>query len=198
MRREFLDLLTTPEVLAAQQRAYGRARAIPPATGEPQALGPDEADFIAARDSFYLASISASGWPYVQHRGGPPGFLRLLSPTQLLLPDFRGNRQLLSTGNIGDGGRVALFLMDYAARERLKLLATARVITRDEALALAPNLAIPSDTVCERAFVFDVVGFDWNCPKYITPRFTAAQVQTLVRPLQEEIARLQTALAQRA
>ena len=198
MRRAFLDLLTTPAVRAAQERAYGRARVLPAAEGTRQTLGPDEAAFIAARDSCYLASVSESGWPYIQHRGGAPGFLHLAAPTRLVLADYRGNRQLLSTGNIAAGSRVALFLMDYVARERLKLLGTAQVVTIAEALALAPDLALPSDIVCERAFVIDLVAFDWNCPKYITPRFTEAQVRAAVAPLHEEIARLQALLAQRA
>ena len=198
MRHAFLELLTTPAVRAAQERAYGRARALPVVDGGLQTLGPDEAAFIAARDSCYLASVSESGWPYIQHRGGAPGFLHLASPTRLVLADYRGNRQLLSTGNIAAGSRVALFLMDYVARERLKLLGTAQVVTIAEALVLAPGLVIPADIVCERAFVIDLVAFDWNCPKYITPRFTEAQVRAAVAPLHEEIARLQALLAQRA
>jgi predicted pyridoxine 5'-phosphate oxidase superfamily flavin-nucleotide-binding protein len=196
MRRDFLDLLSTPAVRAAQERSYGAARILPPRSGPRQDLGPDEAAFIAARDSFYLASIGESGWPYVQHRGGPPGFLHLASPTRLVMADYRGNRQLLSTGNIAAGGRVALFLMDYVARERLKILGTARVVTFAEARELAPGMAVPDGVVCERGFVIEVVGFDWNCPKYITPRFSEQQVREMARPLQEEVERLRHRVAE--
>ena len=198
MRRTFLDLLTTPAVRAAQERAYGKALATPPAAGIRQTLGPDEAAFIAARDSFYLASVSESGWPYLQHRGGTPGFLHLLSPTQLLVADYRGNRQLLSTGNIAAGGRVALFLMDYVARERLKILGEASELNIADAQGLAPQMRLPEGVVCERAFLIEVVAFDWNCPKYITPRFTEDQVLAAVKPLHDEIARLQGLLARLA
>lgn len=196
MRREFLDLLTTPAVRSAQEHAYGASRSIPPASGHRQTLGPDEAAFIAARDSFYLASISESGWPYIQHRGGPPGFLYLVSPTRLLFADYRGNRQLLSTGNLATNGRVALFLMDYAARERLKILGIAQVISIAEVRTLAPAMPIRADVTCERGFIIDAVAFDWNCPKYITPRFTPEMVEGVVAPFQAEIQRLQTRLAE--
>ena len=196
MRREFLDLLTTPAVRAAQEHAYGTSRTMPPAGEQRQTLGPDEAAFIAARDSFYLASISESGWPYIQHRGGLPGFLHLVSPTRLLLADYRGNRQLLSTGNLAANGRVALFLMDYGARERLKILGNAQAITIAEARTLAPTMPVPTGVVCERAFIIDAVAFDWNCPKYITPRFTADVVQRASAPLQAEIQRLQARVAE--
>src|SRR4051812_31849191 len=125
MTQHFLDLLVTPAVAAAEQHAYGGSIPIDPKSA-PDVLGADEADFVAARDSFYLASTSESGWPYVQHRGGPRGFLRVLEGGRALAwAEVRGNRQLLSTGNVAHDPRVALFLMDYPNRTRLKILGRA-------------------------------------------------------------------------
>lgn len=197
MRSEFLRTLTTPAVQAEQTRYYGLSRV--PATGSvTQQLGPEEQAFIAARDSFYLATVSENGWPYVQHRGGPKGFLRVIGPTQLAFADYNGNRQLLTTGNVQAHRRVALFLMDYAARERLKILGHARVLPAAEAGEWIPQLAVPPRTVIERVFVIDVIGFDWNCPKYITPRFTADEVAAMTAPLQERIAELERLVAKRS
>jgi predicted pyridoxine 5'-phosphate oxidase superfamily flavin-nucleotide-binding protein len=140
-------------------------------SGEREALGPDELAFIAARDSFYMATVSADGWPYIQHRGGPRGFLRALDAHTLGFADLKGNRQLITTGNLAANDRVSLFLMDYAHRARLKLLGHARAI-EDAALADALAPAALRKRV-ERVMLIDVVAFDWNCPAYITPRFAA-------------------------
>jgi predicted pyridoxine 5'-phosphate oxidase superfamily flavin-nucleotide-binding protein len=196
MSRNYRATLFTPEVLAAQQAAYGQAQATPPSAG-PDALGPEEAAFIATRDSFYLASVNPDGWPYLQHRGGPRGFLRVLDANTLAFADLRGNRQLITTGHLGANDRVALFLMDYPRRQRLKLLghATTHAIT-DEDPAIAALLApagIPAAHI-ERFFRIRVTGFDWNCPKYITPRYTAEEVQTLLSPLHQRIADLEAQL----
>ncbi len=170
MSRRYLELVLTPSVLAAQQRAYGASRPVPPGAAD-DVLGPDELAFVASRDSFYLASVSASGWPYVQHRGGPPGFLRVLAPSTIAFADLRGNRQLVTAGNLADDDRVSLFLMDYAGRRRLKLLGRATLLTPDEAPDLAALLApAPLDSEVERLVRIHVVAFDWNCPKHITPR----------------------------
>jgi len=196
MRNQFLRTLATPAVQAEQVRYYGRSR-VPPATDTAQPLGPEEQAFIAARDSFYMATVGEGGWPYVQHRGGPRGFLRALNGTQLAFADYNGNRQLISTGNIQTSHRVALFLMDYPARERLKIIGHAQVLTPQEAGELVGQLRVPNDAVIERVFRIDVVGFDWNCPKYITPRFTADEVTAAVAPLHARIAELETLLAQK-
>ncbi|HET9062398.1 MAG TPA: pyridoxamine 5'-phosphate oxidase family protein, partial [Candidatus Binatia bacterium] len=127
MASKYLEILCTPDVLAAQERHYGRSRNVAAAAAEVDPLGPAERDFIAARDSFYLASIGQSGWPYVQHRGGTTGFLRVLGPTTIAFADYAGNRQLITTGNVAGSDRVSLFLMDYAHRRRLKLLGHARI-----------------------------------------------------------------------
>ena len=195
MRNQFLRTLTSPAVQAEQVSYYGKSRT-PGAGPVQQLLGPDEQNFIAGRDSFYMATIGHDGWPYVQHRGGPKGFVCVLNATQLAFGDYNGNRQLISTGNVKTSRRVALFLMDYRARERLKILGHAEVLAPAEAGDLVAQLVVPKGAVIERVFCVDVVGFDWNCPKYITPRFTAAEVEEITTPLQARIVELEAALAQ--
>lgn len=190
----------TPAVLEAQRHYYGRAPALPPlAPDERTPLGSDEIEFIGQRDSFYIATVSETGWPYVQHRGGPIGFLRVLDPLKLAFDDFIGNRQLLSTGNLAGGNdRVALFLMDYPHRTRLKIMGRARVLDADNDPALAKDLVRDAQLLpkVERVFVVDVVTFDWNCPQYITPRFTQPEIAELVvAPLQARIRELEAQLA---
>jgi hypothetical protein len=144
-----------------------------PAEAKPDELTEKEAGFIAARDSFYMATVSETGWPYIQHRGGPKGFVRILSPNRLAIADFRGNRQYMSVGNLAADNRVSLFFMDYPNRRRLKVLAYASTVGRDEDGDLIATVRDEGyRAVIERAMVFDVEAFDWNCPQHITPRFT--------------------------
>ena len=131
MAGKFLELAFTPAVLAAQKNYFGRAQNIPPQPAR-DPLTDDETQFIQSRDSFYIATVTETGWPYMQHRGGQPGFLRVVSPTQLAFADYKGNRQMLSTGNIAANNRVCLFLMDYPQRTRLKILGHARIAVRFE------------------------------------------------------------------
>jgi predicted pyridoxine 5'-phosphate oxidase superfamily flavin-nucleotide-binding protein len=195
MAARFLDLAFTPDVKAAQARYYGRSQVLPPAHGQDR-LGADEAAFIAEMDSFYLASVNQEGWPYLQHRGGPKGFLKVLGPTELGFADFKGNRQLLTTGNLSRDGRVCLFLMSYPLQTRLKVLGRAQVLSAKEDPDLARILVPPGlEGATERLFRIQVEGFDWNCPKYITPRFTEAEVTEAIRPLQARIAELEADLA---
>lgn len=185
MRQKYLETMFTPRVLEAQQHYYGQARNLGPAS-EAAVLGPEEIAFIAARDSFYLASVSETGWPYLQHRGGRAGFLKVVSPTELAFADYKGNRQLLSTGNLAGNDRVSLFLMDYPARERLKLIGHATILDAAEAPELVRNVTDPeSARVTERVFRIRVVGFDWNCSQYITPRYTADEVNVLAASLKQ-------------
>lgn len=197
MSGRYREVMFTPPVLEAQRQAYGRAVAVPvqPAVDP---LGEDEMNFIAERDSFYLASVSSTGWPYIQHRGGAPGFLRVLGPTRLGFADYSGNRQLISTGNVAANDRVSLFLMDYPRQTRLKIIGHASVQDARTNPELAASLvALREKAPIERLFVIDVVSFDWNCPKYITPRFTAAEIKTAVAPLQARIRELEAQLAAR-
>jgi uncharacterized protein len=194
MARKYLEILGTPDVLAAQERSYGRARPIVAAV-EVDPLGPAERDFIAARDSFYVASMSQSGWPYLQHRGGPAGFLRVLGPTTVAFADYTGNHQLITTGNVAGSDRVSLFLMDYPHRRRLKILGHARIEDAHGCTDLVGLVAESAGkALVERIVVIEIVSFDWNCPKYITPRFTEAQVGEIIAPLQREIAELRAQL----
>lgn len=197
MAQKFLELTLTPAVQAAQARQFGRSVRLPEGA-PPDALTEDEIDFIRNRDSFYLATVNETGWPYVQHRGGAPGFLRVLSPSQLGFADYQGNRQLLSTGNLSVNDRVSLFLMDYPHRTRLKILGHARVLDVGEHPDLVEKLAEPAARpITERLVLIDVVGYDWNCPKYITPRYTAAEVERAVAPLRARIAELEAQLAKK-
>lgn len=195
MAGRYLELLFTPPVQAAQQHYYGRAMALPP-QAERDALTADEIGYIRERDSFYLGSVSPTGWPYIQHRGGAPGFLHVLDPMRLAFADYKGNRQMISTGHFANDSRVSLFLMDYPQRQRLKILGHARVVdARDEPETLA-QLAEPAmRSQVERLFFIDVVSYDWNCPKYITPRFTREEVAALTAPLQARIAELEALIA---
>lgn len=195
MAGRYLETYFTPEVLAAQQQYFGRSQPSPPQT-ERDPLTAEEAEFIARRDSFYLATVTSNGWPYVQHRGGRPGFLKVIGPTSLAFADYKGNRQMLSTGNLAASDRVALFLMDYPRKERLKILGHARVEDARAHPDLVSQLADePDRKLVERIFLIDVVSFDWNCPKYITPRFTEEEVREAVEPLKRRIAELEAELA---
>ncbi len=152
-----------------------------------------EAAFIAMRDSFYLASVSPSGWPYIQHRGGPPGFLAMLNRSTLAFADYRGNRQYISLGNVADDDRVALFLMDYPSRKRLKVLAHMSPFDLAAEPDLAARLAYPGyRAISERGFKLQLEAFDWNCPQHITPRFTAPELEEAVAPLRTRLALLET------
>ncbi len=190
-----MQLVLTPAVQAAQEHYFGRHQVIADAP-ERDAFTDDEAAFIASRDSFYMATTNSDGWPYLQHRGGPTGFLKVLGPNQLGFADLKGNRQLLSTGNLAGDDRVSLFLMDYPHRERLKILGHARVLDARGNAALADQLSPTPElrSKIERLFVIDVVSFDWNCPQYITPRFTEAEVTTHVASLHARIAELEEQL----
>ena len=195
MAHNFVSTAFTASVLRAQETYYGRAQKVPPAPG-PDEMGAPEESFVQQRDSFYLASVNQDGWPYIQHRGGPRGFLKFIDAHTLGFADLSGNRQLLTTGNVTANDRVALFLMDYARRERLKLIGHAEVISAEANPALAAELApdgVPVRLV-ERMFLIRVTGFDWNCPKYITPRFTADEVERAAAPLRNRIAELEAQL----
>lgn len=191
MAEKFLELLITPSVAKAQERYFGHSQTIP-GSAKRDALTDDEVQFIAARDSFYMSTISESGWPYMQHRGGPPGFLHIVNQTMLAFADYKGNRQMLSTGNLAANDRVCLFLMDYPQRTRLKILGHARIEDARQHPELVARFATPDmQRIVERVFLIDVVSFDWNCPKYITPRYTVAEIEALVEPLKQRIAELE-------
>lgn len=195
MASNFLALALTPDVKAAQAKFFGRSLSRP-SPSEADRLGGDEAAFIEDRDSFYMASINQNGWPYLQHRGGPKGFLKVLDDRTLGFADLRGNRQLLSAGNLSGNDRVCLFLMSYPLQARLKILGRAEILTPDSAPELAQTLTLPGqEGSVERLFRIRVEGYDWNCPQHITPRFTAVEVDEAIQPLRDRIAELEADLA---
>lgn len=194
MAKNYIHTLFTDAARAMQEADGSRssyARMEEGADGTPDIMAEKEAAFIAARDSFYIASVTPDGWPYVQHRGGPAGFLRLLPGNRLGFADYQGNRQHVSNSNLVAEPRVSLFLMDYPNRRRLKILGHARVVSASEDAALVASL-MPDGyrAVPERAYVIDVIGFDWNCPQHITPRFTEAEIAAAIQPLNTELNQL--------
>jgi hypothetical protein len=189
----FLDIASTPSVKSAQddngsgdywsgfrgERAFDR-------------FADAERAFIAQRDSFYMATVSETGWPYIQHRGGPAGFLKVLDERTLGFADFRGNRQYISVGNVAANDRTALILVDYPRRSRLKIYAHTEVKDLRDDAALAERLALPGyKGKVERAFLLHLDAFDWNCPQHITPRFTEAELASALAPIRELIEALE-------
>ena len=197
MGHRFAELAFTDGVRTLQEQEGSRASYARFEGGEAHhhRLGPAEAAFLAARDSFYLATVSETGWPYVQHRGGPPGFLKVLDERTIGFADYRGNRQYVSLGNLGGDDRVSLILVDYPRRRRLKLLGHARTV---EDPATVARLAMPGyPAKVERGLLIEVAAFDWNCPQHLTPRFTEAEIAAAAAPLHARIAELEAALAAR-
>lgn len=191
MSGTFFDIAFTPNVQAVQQRMGSREAyaALARDTMDERMLGPAETAFIAARDSFYQATVSETGWPYVQHRGGPTGFLKVLDAHTIGYADFTGNRQYISTGNLAGNDRVCLFLMDYPHQARLKILGRARIVDDEHDPELLVRLDNPHYRArVERGIVVRIEGFDWNCPKYITPRYSKDEITQRIRPTQETAA----------
>jgi uncharacterized protein len=200
MTHRFAEIAFTAAVKAAQTRYGTRAQnqRLEERAGPNAALTEREGAFIAARDSFYLATVSETGWPYVQHRGGPPGFLKVIDSRTLGFADFGGNRQFITAGNAAQNDRAALFLMDYANRLRLKVLGRMRVYDLGDAPPeLVFDVELPDYPArAERAIAIGVEAFDWNCPQHITPRFTEAELRSVVAPLRERVAALEVKLVQ--
>jgi predicted pyridoxine 5'-phosphate oxidase superfamily flavin-nucleotide-binding protein len=193
MTRSYLDIATTPSVAAAQESLGSRAYNAEMAERRVfTRFGDDEAAFIAARDSFYIATVSETGWPYIQHRGGPPGFLKVLDEKTLGVADFSGNRQYLTLGNLAASDKASLFLMDYVHQARMKLFVRARAVDLAEDPALAERLATPGYRArIERGLVFELEALDWNCRQHIVKRLTLTEVADVVATMQERIAELE-------
>lgn len=192
MREQFYELAFTPSVAAAQARYGARdayARRASRDADPDAALGEAEGSFLAEQNGFYLATVSETGWPYVQFRGGPRGFLRVTGPRTLAWADFRGNRQYISVGNTDADGRASIIVMDYARQARLKLLGQLKMRDVADAPELADAVALADyKAKVERVAVFDVAAFDWNCPQHITPRFTADELEAVLGPLRTRLA----------
>ena len=184
MAHNFGSLVFTPVIKALQER-YGSRRqyARLEQKGEISAdrLGMDESAFIAERDSFYMASIGSTGWPYIQHRGGPKGFLKVIDETTIAFADFSGNKQYISAGNVKTDDRVALILVDYPAQTRLKILGRAQTLEGERAKEWLDRVRDPGyKATIERVFVIRVEAFDWNCQQHITPRYTATEIEQAI------------------
>ena len=200
MSRRFAELAFTPAVKNEQQKHNSRHlyQRVEQAGDPGDRLGSDEQEFIRQRDGFYLATVSETGWPYIQFRGGNPGFLRVLDDHTLGFADLRGNRQYISTGNLRHENRVALFLMDYATQNRLKTLGSAEVHEDGpEAAELIEKLRVPEEkTPPERAYLIHVEAFDWNCQQHITPRFSQQELTGIMEPMRERMEELEREVAQ--
>ncbi|KQT44591.1 pyridoxamine 5-phosphate oxidase [Aureimonas sp. Leaf454] len=189
----FLDIAITPSVRAAQV-AMGTDHVWRDFAGERtfDRFGANETAFIAERDSFYMATASQTGWPYVQHRGGPRGFLKLVDDRTLAFADYAGNRQYISTGNLAADSRACLILMDYPRRARLKIYAHADMVAPDAEPALVDLVTVPGYRArIERIVRLRLEAFDWNCPQHIVPRFTQAEIDEAIRPLHDRLAALE-------
>lgn len=189
MPRSFSLIAFTDSVKAVQERHGSRAsnHGFEQMEDEGVALGERESSFIQERDSFYMASIGETGWPYVQHRGGPAGFLKVLDELHIGFADFRGNRQYISVGNLSFDNRVSIILMDYQHRRRLKMWGRVSIV--DDAIQpeLLAKLEVPDYRArVERGIVIKLEAWDWNCPQHITPRLSRSEVDALIRPLEQE------------
>lgn len=179
------------------QAFYGRKLAAGQAAPGPDPLTEDEKEYLRERDGFYLASVGETGWPYVQFRGGPKGFVQVLDDHTIGWADFRGNLQYISTGNVSGDDRVAIIAVDYAHRRRLKMFGRARIVTAGQDTELIHSLSDSAyDAVVERAVVVSVEAYDWNCPQHITPRYTLDELDRAIAPLRSQLAAAQAENAQ--
>ncbi len=192
MAYSFLDIAMTSGVRAAQT-AMGSAELWSARKGQVfDQLTHDEFDFIAERDSFYMATVSESGWPYIQHRGGPRGFLKAMNQRTLAFADYRGNRQYISVGNISTDDRVCLFLIDYPRRTRLKIYAHAEIVSLEADPVFTQQVIRPEyKAKPERIIRLHVDAFDWNCPQHITSRFTEQEITEAMQPLRDRLVHLE-------
>ena len=190
MAKSFGSLVFTPVIKALQER-YGSRRQyarLEQGANTPVRLGPDEVEFIGDRDTFYIASVGATGWPYVQHRGGPKGFLKVLDEHTIAFADFGGNKQYVSTGNLMTDNRVALILVDYPRQLRLKLLGRVQIFEGAQAKEWIEKVRdVGYKATIERVYVIRVEAFDWNCQQHIIPRFTEEEIGEALAPLEKRM-----------
>lgn len=190
MTKSFGSLVFTPAVKTLQER-YGSRRQyarIEEHGGSPGGLGQEEREFLSERDTFYMASLGATGWPYVQHRGGPKGFLKVIDERTIAFADFRGNKQYITTGNLLTDNRVALILVDYPRQQRLKILGRVEIFEGEKAKEWLAKVRDPEyRAVTERVYVIRVEAFDWNCQQHITPRFTEEEIRDVLEPVERQM-----------
>lgn len=187
----FGSLVFTPLVKKLQER-YGSRRQYERMENSDAAshdrFTPFEIEFLATRDSFYMATVGATGWPYIQHRGGPRGFLKVIDDKTLAFADLRGNKQYISTGNLLSDDRIAIILVDYPRQARLKILGRVEVVEGDQAASWLDRVRMPEEkTPIERVFVIHVEAFDWNCPQHITPRYTVEEIREGMKTLEQRV-----------
>lgn len=194
MARAFAEISFTPSVLAAQEQngsAESYAKFLEPDADRGNRIGPREEEFISRRDGFYQATVTDAGWPYVQFRGGPTGYLKVLDESIIAYADFRGNRQYLSTGNLADSDRISMILMDYPNRRRLKVWGRVKLVGVKDDPQLMTKLLDPTyRALPERAVVITIEAFDWNCPQHIPQRMTLEELEPQLKPARDEIAHL--------
>ena len=193
MARNFTEIAFTPSVKKFQER-YNSRRQYEKMSSRRRfdGLSSEEKAFIAERDTFFMASVGTNGWPYVQHRGGPKGFLKVLDDYTLAFADFRGNKQYISVGNISDNQRVSLILLDSVNRERLKIWARASVAEKTDDPNIVTQLQDPDYSAqIERGIVLRVEAVDWNCPQHIVPRFTVKEVGQIIGRYEARIKELE-------
>jgi uncharacterized protein len=194
MPHRFAEIAFTPNVQEEQDRHGSRQQYQRMMQNGPDqnTFGPNERYFIESRDGIYVASVSETGWPYVQFRGGARGFLQVMDDQTLGFADFRGNRQYISVGNWKANDRVAIFLMDYPTQTRLKILGRVEVMDAASRPDLVEKLAIPGyPAKVERVVLIHLVGFDWNCQQHITPRWTQEEMIERLEPMQKKLAALE-------
>jgi predicted pyridoxine 5'-phosphate oxidase superfamily flavin-nucleotide-binding protein len=186
----FGSLVFTP-VIKALQEQYGSRRQYAKkenSSFSPDSIGPSESQFLAEADSLYMSSVGATGWPYVQHRGGPKGFLKIIDERTVAFADFRGNKQYISAGNLATDDRIALIVVDYPRQVRLKILGRAEVLEGNDAKEWVGKLHDPGyEAVIERVYVIHVEASDWNCSQHINPRFTGEQIRLALAPVEKEL-----------
>ncbi len=189
MARAFAEIAFTPAVRAVQERqgsASAYAKFLSPDAERGDRIGETESDFIGARDGFYQATVTNTGWPYVQFRGGPPGFVKVLDDRTIAYADFRGNRQYLSVGNVEENDRISLILMDYPNQRRLKIWGRARIVDIADDADLVHRLHDPAYRAQpERAVIITIEAFDWNCPRHIPQRLTIEEFEARLTALQD-------------
>lgn len=195
MADHFGSLVFTPAVKKLQER-YGSRRQYERLAARPDSddgLGPEEREFISERDSFYIATIGSTGWPYVQHRGGHKGFLKVVDEKTIAFGDFRGNKQYVTTGNLLTDQRAALILVDYPRQARLKILGEIKVVEAADAGPLVEAVRDQEEkTPIERVYTVHVQAFSWNCPQHITPRFTTEEIRSVLEPFEQRLQALET------
>ena len=191
----YADLMFTQAVEAEQAKLGSKGRyAARYDARRDAALGADEVAYLTSRTTIYIASVNADGWPYVQHRGGPVGFVKVLDGYTLAFADYAGNRQVITKGNLAGDDRVSVFAMDYARRARLKLQGHATLVDAAEVPDLAAMLNVEGQGTVERVMTIRIAAWDWNCPKYITQRFDTAEMTALIGPEMSRLEAENTAL----